>query len=800
MLVGFRDYTLTYYQTYLLAQKVAVLLTQNNIKKGDPVLICAPNSPFWTCVMWGCLLKGAVIVPLNIQSTSEIIEAIIKQTDVKLIFDYRGFKYNFKDLKHYQIDLLDEVLADIETDFIAEKISENDLVEIMYTSGTTGSPKGVMLSHKNIVSNLKAIDQIIHPDKNKDRLLSVLPLSHIYEQTIGLFLPSLNQVAIFYSESPGAIRKLLVQHKITKMLAVPEFLQLFMNKIESSAQEKGRLKLLQKMMDLSLKINRKWFARLLFYKIHQQFGGHLETIASGGAPLSAELERKWQSLGITILQGYGLTETSPVITTNTYTEHKVGSVGRPLSNLQVKIDQNNEIWAKGPNVFSGYYKNPSKTATVLIDGWFNTEDMGEFDNEGYLYIKGRKKYMILSPSGQNVYPEDIEAVLNNLEGVQEACVVGLNDKIHAVLLLKEQITSNQPINPAKIIENANNQLASYQYINNWSIWQQEDFPRTATRKIKKNEVEQALLDKSQNEHAMPKTSYSRLIKILAQITKTDPAKITPQTKVISELNLDSLGRVEMLGAIEEELRVSINEQDLNNNTTVAQLEELIKVQKPIHEPSPLKKWPRMWWAKILRVALQAFTLVLMRLFIKVKVCGQSNLENLKFPIIFMPNHLSFIDPALLATALPFKIRNQLSFAAARDFLYEDLKWLAPITELVFNSFPIQREGDYNIKLGLEFIGKMLDQGYSVTVFPEGKISKDGNLLPLKTGSGMIATNMMATIIPVKIEGIQKIFPYNKIFPRCRGTVMVKFGKPLNFKRSSDPEIARQTIQSAMEKL
>ena len=541
MVIGFRNFTLTYQQTYLLAQKVATLLAQNGIKKGDPVLICAPNSPFWTCVMWGCLLRGAVMVPLNIQSTSEIIQAIITQTGVKLIFDYRGFKYNFPNLKHYHTDLLDEILADITINFTPEAIYETDLVEIMYTSGTTGSPKGVMLTHQNIAANLSAIDQIIHPDKNKDRLLSILPLSHIYEQTIGLLLPSLNQVPIFYTDSHSAIRKLLCEHQITKMLAVPEFLQLFMNKIESGAQEKGRLKLFEKMMQLSLKINRKWFSRLLFYQVHKQFGGYLETIASGGAPLSAELEKKWQALGITILQGYGLTETSPVITTNTYTNHKIGSVGQPLHNVQVKLDEQHQIWAKGPNVFTGYYKNPAKTAEVLINHWFNTEDMGEFDQDGYLYIKGRKKYMILSPSGQNVYPEDIEAVLNNLPGVQEACVIALHDKIHAVLLLKE---NKEPIDPAKIIETANSKLAAYQYINSWSIWQQDDFPRTATRKVKKNEVEQILANTQTNNHQIPKTSYSKLIKILAQVSKTDPALITPQTKIITELNLDSLGRVE----------------------------------------------------------------------------------------------------------------------------------------------------------------------------------------------------------------------------------------------------------------
>ena len=322
MQVGFRNYTLTYKQTYEMAQQVATLLEQQGINKGDPVLICAPNSPFWTSVFWGCMLKGAVIVPLNIQSTKDVIELIIKQTNAKVIFDYPGLKHNFDQLTHYDTNLLDEILANTKINFTAANINENDLVQIMYTSGTTGAPKGVMLSHKNIFSNITAINEVIHPNPKKDKMLSILPLSHIYEQTIGFLLPYSHQVEIVYAHSHSAIRKLLREHQVTKMLAVPEFLQLFMNKIESGAEEKGRKKLFEKMIRLSLKVNQKWFARLLFRDVHKAFGGKLETIASGGAPLSVELEKKWNALGIDVLQGYGLTETSPVVTTNTYDVQK----------------------------------------------------------------------------------------------------------------------------------------------------------------------------------------------------------------------------------------------------------------------------------------------------------------------------------------------------------------------------------------------------------------------------------------------------------------------------------------------
>lgn len=794
-MIGYRYIRFSYQQTYIMAQKVATLLEQNGVKKGDSVLICAPNSPFWGIVYWGCLLKGAVVVPLNIQSTKEIIEPIIAQTKARIIFDYSGFKPRFEKLVRYQVDFIDELLESITINFKPQAILPSDLFQIMYTSGTTGYPKGVMLTHQNIVSNLFAIDEIIHPNSKKDRVLSILPLSHIYEQTIGLLLPAINQVEVVYAHNHNSIRPLLAEHKITKMLAVPEFLQLFMGKIEAGVESRGRTKSFQRMMHLSHMVNCKWFARLLFRPILNQFGGYLETIASGGAPLTAALETKWKNLGIDILQGYGLTEASPVITTNTYTKYRLGSVGQPLSNVQVKIDETGEIWAKGPNIFSGYYQDPTTTARVLVDGWFNTEDMGQFDQDGYLYIKGRKKYMIISPSGQNVYPEDIEAVLQTFSEVKDACVIGLHDKIHAVLLL-----NNPNTDVPKLITQANQQLASYQIISGWSIWQEEDFPRTATRKIKKNEVEKIIANNANNQSKSDEAQFSHLTKILAQIGKVDIQKIKPNTKIISELNLDSLSRVELINTIEEVFDATISETELTPDLTVIQLEELIKAKPPVAAEPPLKKWPRSWWAHSLRYVLQTIFLVLLRVFVRLKIEGKENLQDLSLPVIFMPNHLSYLDGSILCMALPFCLRKQLAFAAARDFLYEQLHWLTPLSELLFNTFPIQREGDTNIKLGLEYIGKILDQGYSVAIFPEGKVSPNGEPLPLKPGAGLIATSMFAQIIPVKIEGVQKILPYEKVWPRHRGSVTVKFGKPLQFKRSDNYLEVTKQIQDAMEKL
>ena len=508
MQMGFRIKNLSYLEVYNLAKQVSVFLGNNNINYQDKVLLCAPNSPYWIIVFWGCLLRGAILVPLNIQSTSDVINAIIKETKSKILFKNGSFKQNIldKNIKSFNTEFLLEYLENTNINNYKEtKITPEDLVQIMYTSGTTGSPKGVMLSHKNILSNVQSVNKAISMSSRQDKLLSILPLSHIYEQTIGFLLPYSMGVQIIYAHSHLEIRNLLKKYKITRMLAVPEFLQLFISRIELGFTEKNKLKLFNKLLKFSKKLNSKFLSRILFYFILKKFGGKLHTIASGGAALDPALEEKWEALGVTILQGYGLTETSPVISTNTYKDHKLGSVGKPISEVKVKLSKNKEILVSGPNVFSGYYQNLEKTREVLSsDGWFNTEDLGEIDKDGFLFIKGRKKYLILGPGGQNVYPEDIEFQLNKSSKVLESCVVGIDHtnsatQIQAAVIPAKDIKLTDK-DLEDILSNTNNKLVSYQHLNKIVVWPEPEFPKTATRKVKKPLITEFLTNIKNNVH------------------------------------------------------------------------------------------------------------------------------------------------------------------------------------------------------------------------------------------------------------------------------------------------------------
>ncbi|MFH0898171.1 MAG: AMP-binding protein [bacterium] len=801
MRMGYRTVSLTYYDVYLYAQKTATFLQRHGIKKGDIILLLAPNSPYWVCIYWACLLCGAIVVPLNIQSTAAMVKRIAEQTEPKLFFSYIFFKPTIDNVPTYNIELLPELIKNIDAlSFKEPTINQDDLIQILYTSGTTGDPKGVMLNHKNLATNMQTLMELIPLHGHKERLLSILPLSHILEQTIGFLIPYALGAHIIYAHSYSAIKELLQTYHITRMVAVPEFLKVFMDNIEMQAKQAGKLWILEKMRNFSLGIGNQYIARLLFRRVLKQFGGKLKTIICGGAPLDSTLEITWEAFGIEIMQGYGLTETSPVISTNSYDHHHMGSVGKIIPGLDVKLDTDGNLLVKGPSVFQGYFKNQEKThAAFTPDGYFKTDDIGEFDAEGFLYLKGRKKYMILGSGGQNVHPEDLEHELNQIQGVQDSCVVGLEKsgghvEIHAVLLCKGSC------NGQNIIDQANKHLASYQQIASGTLWPEQDFPRSATRKIKKHEVIEWLKHHKGQQATQTKTTSTPLVRILAQLTGTDAALIIKKTKLVSELGLDSLLRIELIMRIEQEFNVAIDEAKITTNTTLADLETLIVQHQPITPTPPLKRWPRFTIVAALRLLFQSFLFLISRIFCTLRINGIQHVKALSGPVIFMPNHISYFDPFVVVKAMPFKQRYKLAFAAARDVLYKEFKFYAFPAELLFNAFPFPRTEHENLKQGLEYMGQLIDQGHSIVLFPEGKVSQTGKLLPLKRGAGLVAIEMMVPVIPVKIEGAEKIFPYDTKFPRRYGTVSITFGKALTFSRKDSYLDATKKIEAALKTL
>jgi len=407
--------------------------------------------------------------------------------------------------------------------------------------------------------------------------------------------------------------------------------------------------------------------------------------------------------------------------------------------------------------------------------------------------------MIKGAGAQNVYPEDIEEALNREPAIKDSCVIGIENpggavQIHAVLLLQTPLSDHDI---ETLVTTVNGQLASYQHIGGWTVWQEEDFPRSATRKVKKEEVRARL--KTNNGHnptTQTPTTSSKLVVLVAQMTGMAIHTITPTTELVRQLHMDSLMTVELLARIEQTFSVAVEGWIIEPKTTVNQLQEWIDHGTPALKPVNLKAWPRSWWAKALRILGQPLVVWFVRLLVRVKVEGLENIQRLQ-PIIFMPNHVSQIDPFFIVAALPAKIRRHISFAAAQDVLYDKYRLFAPLSELLFYAFPFPRKKHENIAQGLTLMGQALEHGYNVVIFPEGQISLDGQPQPLKQGAGLVATQMRATIIPITLIGVPVIIGPDGLFPKRRGTVTVRFGKPITISRSISIALATEAVEKAM---
>jgi long-chain acyl-CoA synthetase len=484
--VGEGDMTsLTYSGLLERVYSFAGYLQEEGLERGDRIILWSASRIDWMVAYFGALLIGAVVVPLDVNSKEDFLSKIEQSTDARYLImsqkQYSGLKEPHVPL--INIDALPQRTLDRTA---LPEIDGNDLAELVFTSGTTGQPKGVMLSHLNITSDAIAAVSVVNILKD-DRALSILPLSHMFELTIEIALLYVG-ASIVYARtlSPDTLLKLLVSQHVTCMVLVPQALQLFLNGIERQVRQQKKEEQWEILHHIAALLPFR-FRRVLFRQVHKRFGGHFRFFVSGGAYLPPKLQKRWENMGFRVLQGYGATECAPVVSATPYKEHLYDSIGKPLPGVEVHIAEDGELLVKGPNVASGYWKNPEATAASFQNGWYHTGDLGYKDEKGNLYLKGRKKNLIVLANGLNVYPEDIENVLLANPIVKDAVVFGLmhGDEgpiVHGVLLMDD------PDMAKSAVQQANKQLASQQQVRGFTVWPEEDFPRTHTLKVKRPEV------------------------------------------------------------------------------------------------------------------------------------------------------------------------------------------------------------------------------------------------------------------------------------------------------------------------
>ena len=800
---GVRRQVVSYAQLHQLALKMASLLEKNGVGVGDKVLIWGPNSSWWGVAYWGIIIRGAIAVPVDFMSDPARAESIRSLTDAKLVLQSRFKAERLPDARSLLLEDLQYLLEDIAPSTELPSAKPEDTAQLIYTSGTTGNPKGVILTHRNLVANMTQINNAVPIITADFNFLSLLPLSHMFEQMGGFFTPLYRGAAIVYLRTlkPSAIMEALSEEDIYVIMSVPRLMQLLKTTIERELDEKHLAVVFRGLTQLTSQLPVR-MRKIMFFPVQRKFGPDFTVFVSGGAPLAPEVFNFWSNMGFTVLEGYGLTETSPVLCVNTMEKQVVGSVGPPLPGVEVKIEDK-EVMARGDNIFPGYYQNEQASKEAFTaDGWFLTGDLGEISADGRLSIKGRAKELIVTGSGVNVYPDELEAILNRIAGVKESCVIGIDkgggEEVHAVLLLDGSGNA-----PEEIIAQANSQLDTLHQITGYSVWKEPEFPKTTTLKIKKFTVKEELKKGAEGGEAA--FSQDSLLNLLAKVTGTGIAQIREESLLVADLGLTSIDRLELVNFLEQEFRLDIDDSQLGPQTKVADLRQIIaKREKPVQHDhfrfwtnSPFCRAVRKVWDSLLHGPL-------FRRFVTLEVNGMDELKKNVGPVIFVANHLSYLDQPAVMFALPENIRSRCATAAWGEFFFGDYHGLERIwrrlsyeySSVLFNLFPLPQSHGFSGSLA--YMGKLADAGINILIFPEGGHSLDGKMLPFQPGLGIMAKELGLPVVPIKISGTDKVLPHEVRFP-TRGKVTVTFGAPLRFRFEAPAEIVAMT-RSAVEKL
>jgi long-chain acyl-CoA synthetase len=802
---GFRTEPLSFRQAAERARRTAAWLQGHGLQPGDRVAIWSPNMPEYAVLLFGAWLTGLVPVPIDVRSTQEMVDRFVAASGARLGFKSRHVEGGFAAPVEvsYALEDLFSLVAGAPPTATLPDVAPQHLAEIVYTSGTTGVPKGVMLTHANLIAETEALHRAFPLDR-RERALSVLPLSHVLEQTVGLLLPFTSGVRVSYAARLNAvtIARTLRTDRVTCMIVVPELLRLMLDGIERRAREEGRWRQWQLAHRLA-----PWLPlplrRVLFRSVHRALGGHLRFFGCGGAPLDVRTGTAWERLGVHVYEGYGLTETSAAATINNRREHRLGTVGKPLPGVEVRIGADDEIQVRGPTVTPGYYQNPELTAQSFVDGWFRTGDAGALDADGFLRVLGREAFKIVLPDGRNVYAEDVERVLNQHPLVRDSCVIGLEgprgESVHAVLL------TDAPERAADIVREVNRELAPHQQIMGYTVWREPDFPRTPILKPDRKAIRAAVQGRravsAPGSAPLPAKARDPLTAIIARVAGQPPDAVRDEAELGTDLGLDSLARVELLAAIEEELGRTVDEMKVGPQTTVGELRRLLETAPAAEGEREPARWHATWWARILREGLQWALFRLIDHWVTLEIVHAERLRRIPLPSILIFNYQGPYAPLIVLRVLPRRIRHRLKFAVDDRLWRGRERWQGLLAEAGVQAFPFAKRGA--IRASLDEMGRWLDAGYAVIISPEGDSEPDGKLLPFLGGTGLMAVEMQVPVVPFRLEGYHRLFAPDVPFPYLperRGRVRLIVGEPVTFPPGTSYEAATRRLEEMMSTL
>lgn len=762
---GVRRARTSYRELAQLAYRFGAELEAREIRKGDRVLIWGENCAEWVAAFFGCVARGVLPVPLDAAGSLDFAQRVAADVKPRLVVG-DGQKVSALGLPAIGFAEFASRISARTAPAIAD-LNCSDALQIIFTSGTTGTPKGIVHTHGNVLASLEPIEREMakylkyerpfHPV----RILHTLPLSHVFGQFMGLWTPPLMASELHYETRLVArelVRK-IQQDRISVLAGVPRLLDLLSQyALERFPGLEARIE-----QAAGMKAWQRWWH---FRDVHRAFGFKFWAFVVGGASLAPGGEQFWQRLGFVVVQGYGMTETTALVSLNHPFHAAAGTIGQVLPGREVKLGEDGEVLVRGATISNSVWQGGR--VAERDSEWLHTGDLAEFDAQGNLKFRGRKKEVIVTAAGLNIYPEDLEAALNRQAGVKASAVVeaesGNGPEPVAVLVLATGTAVES------VVEAANATLAPYQQMRRFQVWPQPDFPRTSTGKILKREI------------------------VLNAAAQTGTG----------ELHLDSLGMVELQAQVEQRYGVTLNDADMATIRTQDDLNALISRGSSVEQcTSPLIYW-KFPWNPVLQfgraIFIEAIAMPVLRLLAKPKRTAP---EELPSPALIICNHVTSYDAPFVLYALPGRMRRRVAIAMSGEMmadyrrgkpniLFAAAYWLITV---LFNVFPLPRSTGF--KESFKHAGEAIDRGYSVLVFPEGHRSDDGRPQPFRAGSGLLWKELGVPVIPVRIDGLGELKRDSTRRWFRSGTLAVQVGAPLKLDAAASTDELTERMRRAV---
>lgn len=772
------------------------------IENEDKVIIFMENRPELLYSFLGTWDKSGTCVCLDASLSGEELVYYINDSDSKYIYTSKGnlpkvqkaLEISRKTLGIAVVDEIED--KEFDGELVINAPAPENVALMLYTSGTTGNPKGVMLKFDNILINVEGLDKY-NMFVQEDIVLALLPMHHIFPLLGSGVIPLAKGATIVFLKemSSQAMVDAFQKYKVTMMIGVPRLWEMLhqkiMEKINASKVTKGIFKLAEKIDNIS-------FSKKIFKKVHDNFGGNLRFFVSGGSKLDPKIARDFLTLGIKICEGYGMTETAPMISFTPLNEIMPGSAGKILPGIEVKIADDGEIIARGRNVMKGYYKRPEATAeTIDRDGWIHTGDLGEIKNN-YLYVTGRKKEMIVLSNGKNINPIEIEQwIMGKTNLIQEIVVAEIDSVLTAVIYPNFQKISEEKVTNIKetlkwgVIDSYNGKAPNYKKILDIRIVQ-EEMPKTKIGKIRRFMIPEMLKGKDNENIVIEEPKFEEYTMLKDYLVKVKKKPVTPFAHIELDLGMDSLDMVELLTYLESTFGIKASEELIIENSTVEKLAEYIKenrgenVIEEVNWKEYLNKDIDVELPKsnIVTKIGKAILWIVFKLYIRVKKDGAENITT--DPVIYAGNHQSFLDAFLFNHVVPTNVLNNVYYLAkVKHFSKGYMKTLGENSNVILV--------DINKNLGevLQTLAMVLRSGKSVAIFPEGARTRDGKMLEFKKAFAILAKELNIPIVPFGIKGAFEAFPSNSKFPKS-SNVEIRFFERIEPKDMSYEEIVEKT--------